>query len=114
MTEQPDRDDPGLVDSEQTAWRERKKCNSYNDLGGLHILVLFEYSDGRVLAKDSILSDEDFLNLLLRRGVIHHIQHHVFENGPQSSSAGFLVKGFPCNRSERAFRKLEFYLLKGE
>ena len=91
-----------------------EKSYSYNDLGGLHILILFEYSDGSVLAKDGILSDEDFLNLLLRRGIIHNIQHHVFKDGTQSPSAGFLVKGFPCDRSECAFRELELHLLEGE
>ena len=89
-----------------------EKIYSYNDLGSLHILVLFEDADGSVLAEDSILGDEDFLDLLLRRGIIHHVQHHVFEDGAQSSSAGFLEKRFPCDRSKRAFRELELHPLK--
>ena len=91
-----------------------EKSYSYNGLGGLHILILFEYSDGSVLAEDGILGDEDFLDLLLRRGIIHDVQHHVFEDGTQSPSAGFLVKGFPCDRPQRAFRELQFHLLEGE
>src|SRR5437879_8134827 len=93
---------------------EREKCYSYNDLGGFHILVLSKNSNGSMLAEDGILGDEDFLNLLLRRGIIHHVQHHVFEDGTQPSSPGFLEKRFPCDRPKRTFRELELHFLKGE
>ena len=67
-----------------------------------------------MLPEDGVLGDEDFLNLLLRGSIIHHIQHHVFEDGTQSSSSGFLEKRFPRGRPERAFGELKFHLLKGE
>ena len=67
-----------------------------------------------MLAEDGIFSDDDFLNLLLRRSVVHHVQHHVFKDGAQASSARFLVKGFPCDRPERAICELELHSLKGE
>jgi hypothetical protein len=38
---------------------------TYNDLGGLHILVLFEDSDGSMLTEDGVLGEEDFFNLFL-------------------------------------------------
>jgi len=69
----PGQDHPGLGDSESMSCLASKTPCSYNDLSGFHILVLFENPDGRVLAMDGILGDEDFFNLLLRRSVIHHI-----------------------------------------
>ena len=69
---------------------------------------------GWLFSENGIFGNEDFLNLFLRRGIIHHVQHHFFQDRPKSSGAGFLVKGFPCDRAERAFREFELHLLKGE
>src|SRR6185436_3657022 len=105
---------PGLGCFEETSGRESEKSYSCSDLGGFHILILFKDSDRRVFAEYGILGDQNFFNLLLRRRIIHHVQHHIFEDGTQASSAGFLEKRFPCDRAERAFRELELHLLKGE
>ena len=67
-----------------------------------------------MLAEYGILGDKNFLNLLLRRSIIHHIEHHIFEDGTQASSPGFLEKRFPFDRAERALRELKLHLLKGK
>ena len=54
----------------------------------------------------------DFLDLLLRRGVIHHIQHDFFEYCTQSSSAGFLGKGFPCDGPKCTLGELQLHFFK--
>ena len=105
---------PGLGCSAETYGREIEKSYSCSNLGGFHILILFKDSDRRVLAEYGILCNQNFFNLLLRRSIVHHVQHHIFEDGTQAPSAGFLEKRFPCDRTERAFRELELHLLKGE
>ncbi len=46
---------------------------TYNNLCCLRILILLENPDGGMLSKDRILRDKDFLDLLLRRRVVHHV-----------------------------------------
>jgi len=46
---------------------------TYNNLCCFRILILLENPDGGMLSKDRILSDKDFLDLFLRRRVVHYV-----------------------------------------
>lgn len=46
---------------------------AYSNLCCFRILILLENPDRGMLSKDRILSDKNFLDLLLRRRVVHHV-----------------------------------------
>ena len=43
--------------------------------GAFYVLVLFKNPNRSMLAAYSVFGDQDFLDLFLRGGVIHHIEH---------------------------------------
>ena len=46
---------------------------TYSNLCCFRILILLENPDRGMLSKDRILRDKDFLDLLLRRRIVHHV-----------------------------------------
>lgn len=68
------RNDPGLesvtVRRVNNYTTHRLTCNN---LGCFRFLILLENPDGGMLPKDRIFGDKDFLDLLLRRCVVHHV-----------------------------------------
>ena len=48
-------------------------------LGAFHVLVLLKDTNRSMLAADSVFGDDNFLNLFLRRGVIHHVEHGLLK-----------------------------------
>ncbi len=68
------RNDPGLESSMNRRTNDGTPNRlTYNNLCCFRILILLENPDGGMLPKDRILSDKDFLDLLLRRRIVHHV-----------------------------------------
>ena len=67
-----------------------------------------------MFSENGVLGDKNLLDLFLRGGVIHDIQHDFFQYRPQAPSTGLLGERLAGHRSECALGESELYLFKRE
>src|SRR5262249_9391857 len=80
----------------------RPPCSGSGRLGGLLV-----EDDRLLLVGDHLLGDEHFLDVGLRRDVVHHVEHDVLHDGAQSAGARLPFERLPGDRLERAVGEAE-------
>src|SRR5205085_1919516 len=62
-----------------------------------------------ILKKEAVLVEDDLADVLVRGHFVHHVQHRVLEDGPQSARAALVANGLLRHRPQGAVGELELH-----